>query len=95
MFNTDDLTAINTDKEIVTHVTYKDLVHINRTLETCENYPDFTSDKYPHGFIFYDFEVFKWDWLVVLIDPIEKTKTVIANDRAALQKYFDNNCNKN
>lgn len=94
MFNTDELTAINTNKEVVTKVTYKDLIHINRTLETCENYSDFTSDKYPHGFIFYDFEVFKWDWLVVLIDPIEKTKTVIANDRAALQKYFDNNCNK-
>ncbi len=94
MFNTDDLNAINNVEKVVTSVTYKDLVHLNRTLETCENYPDFTSDKYPHGFVFYDFEVFKFDWLVVLIDPIEKTKTVIANDRAALQKYFDNNCNK-
>ena len=30
---------------------------------------------------FYDFEVFKEDWLVVIINPITKTETVIVNDQ--------------
>ncbi len=38
---------------------------------------------------FYDFEVFKYDWLVVIINPIEKTEQVIVNDKDALQKYYD------
>ena len=94
-FDVDDLKELSSEtKEKPLTVTYKDLVHINRTLDCSEGYPDFTETIYPHGFIFYDFEVFKYDWLVVLIDPIEKTKTVIANDRAALQAYFDKNSTK-
>lgn len=38
---------------------------------------------------FYDFEVFKYDWLVVVIDPFEDSKTVIHNDRDALQKLYE------
>lgn len=38
---------------------------------------------------FYDFEVFKYDWLVVLINPINKTQQVIVNDKEALEKYYD------
>ena len=38
---------------------------------------------------FYDFEVFKYDWLVVIINPIEKIVTKIANDAKALKDYFD------
>ena len=38
---------------------------------------------------FYDFEVFKYDWLVVIENPIEKTKTVIVNNPSELQEYFD------
>ena len=38
---------------------------------------------------FYDFEVFKYDWLVVIIDPIAKAKTVIVNDNQKLRDYFD------
>ena len=34
--------------------------------------------------IFYDFEVFKFDWLVVLIDYESKIKKVIVNDRREL-----------
>lgn len=30
---------------------------------------------------FYDFEVFKYDWMVVIIDPANKKKTVIVNDK--------------
>lgn len=37
---------------------------------------------------FYDFEVFKEDWLVVIINPIEKTVTEIVNDKEALENYF-------
>lgn len=37
---------------------------------------------------FYDFEVFAYDWLVVIINPVEKSKTVIVNDRQKLEEYF-------
>lgn len=37
---------------------------------------------------FYDFEVFEKDWLVVIINPIEKTETAIVNDKAKLEEYF-------
>ena len=40
-------------------------------------------------FNFYDFEVFKYDWLVVIIDPTTDTKTVIHNDRDALVNYYE------
>lgn len=38
---------------------------------------------------FYDFEVFKYDWLVVIINPIRKEKIVIVNDRKKLINYMD------
>lgn len=38
--------------------------------------------------IFYDFEVFKYDWLVVLIDPINHSEQVIVNDKNKLEEYF-------
>ena len=69
-------------------VSYDELVHINRELGL-EGYSDFNSEKYPYGLVFYDFEVFMYDWLVVLIDPVQKTKTVICNNRSALQEYYD------
>lgn len=94
MFDTSELTSI-TQKEIIKdRYTYNEIQHINRTFPLEGNYSDFNETLYPHGFVFYDFEVFKWDWLVVLIDPIERTKTIIANNREALKQYFDNNCNK-
>jgi DNA polymerase len=37
---------------------------------------------------FYDFEVFKFNWLVVIINPIEKSKTVIVDDTKKLEEYF-------
>lgn len=37
---------------------------------------------------FYDFEVFKEDWLVVIINPVEKSETIIVNDREQLEDYF-------
>ena len=41
--------------------------------------------------IFYDFEVFKHDWLVVLIDPVNKEEVVICNDKAKLESYYSKN----
>ena len=38
---------------------------------------------------FYDFEVFKYDWIVVIINPAEQKETVIHNDRDALIRYYD------
>ena len=37
---------------------------------------------------FYDFEVFKYNWLVVIINPIEKITKVIIDDPKELEKYF-------
>lgn len=36
---------------------------------------------------FYDFEVFKYNWLVVIINPVNHTKTVIWDDRDRLTAY--------
>lgn len=38
--------------------------------------------------IFYDFEVFKYDWLVVLIDVINRKEKVIVNRREELEDYY-------
>ena len=41
-----------------------------------EDYSEFTEEKYPYGLTFLDFEVFTYDWLVVLIDVIELKETI-------------------
>jgi len=38
--------------------------------------------------LFFDFEVFKHDWLVVAIDPINKKENVIVNDRKKLEELY-------
>ena len=38
--------------------------------------------------VFYDFEVFKHDWLVVIIDPIEEKETVIVNNVEELEEFY-------
>lgn len=43
---------------------------------------------------FYDFEVFKYDWLVVIINPIEKSKTVIVNNSDELFDYYNKHKNE-
>ena len=43
--------------------------------------------------IFYDFEVFKYDWLVVCINPFTEEKTVIINNRDELTAYHERNKN--
>ena len=39
--------------------------------------------------IFYDFEVFAFDWLVVLINPFEKEKKVIVDNVEQLREYYE------
>ena len=43
---------------------------------------------------FYDFEVFKYDWLTVIIDPISQTETIACNNpdqmKELLEKYKSN-----
>lgn len=39
--------------------------------------------------LFYDFETFKYDWLVVAIDPGEPLPYVIINNRQALQNLYE------
>ena len=41
--------------------------------------------------IFYDFEVFRFDWLVVLIDPVKKQVTEIVNDPDHLSRFYEAN----
>ena len=42
---------------------------------------------------FYDFEVFKYDWLVVLIEPYRETMTVIVNNKQQLESYYNKHKN--
>lgn len=41
--------------------------------------------------IFYDFEVLKYDWLVVFIDVSKRSETVIVNDPEGLRTFYDAN----
>ena len=43
--------------------------------------------------LFYDFEVFKYDWLVVLKNPETHTTTKIHNDEHKLREYYEKNKN--
>lgn len=64
-------------------------VQINKRFQLDpEKYQDFNFDLYPDGLNFYDFEVFRHDWAVVIINPVDKTEVIIANDSQALKKYY-------
>lgn len=41
--------------------------------------------------IFYDFEVFRFDWLVVFIDPYKMQYTNVINDKELLEKFYKDN----
>ena len=43
--------------------------------------------------VLYDFEVFKYDWLVVLFDISKKEKTVIVNDSKKMKAYYSKHKN--
>lgn len=38
---------------------------------------------------FYDFEVVPYDWLVVIINPINKTREVVVNDKEKLHRIYE------
>ena len=38
---------------------------------------------------FYDFEVFKYNWLVVIINPVTKTKQVVVDDQKSFERYYE------
>ena len=38
---------------------------------------------------FYDYEVFKYDWLVVIINPMEQSEVAIVNDPVQLKEYHE------
>lgn len=38
--------------------------------------------------LFFDFEVFKYDWLVVAIDPVQQKEFVVVNDRKRLEELY-------
>lgn len=40
--------------------------------------------------VFFDFEVFKYDWLVVAIDPVQQKEYVVVNDKSELEKLYKN-----
>lgn len=44
--------------------------------------------------LFYDFEVMKYDWLVVVINPFEETTTIIINDSTKLGRFYEENKTK-
>lgn len=43
---------------------------------------------------FYDYEVFKYNWLVVFINPVDRSKTVIIDDPDQLKKYYEDHKNE-
>lgn len=65
-------------------------IQINKTFQLDPIlYQDFNLESYPDSLNFYDFEVFRHDWLVVIINPVEKVKTIIANNSKALKRYYN------
>ena len=70
-----------------------ELVHMNKTFAV-DSDEFFEKGYYPYLLNFYDFEVFMGDWLVVIINPIEKVKRIIANDRDALVDYYKKHKNQ-
>ena len=99
----DEYNEISDKKEIVKEpekkkVIYKEfdsdeLVHINKSFELdADDY--FNKSAFPYSLNFYDFEVFMGDWLVVIINPVERIKRIIANDTDALTEYYKKHKNQ-
>lgn len=43
---------------------------------------------------FFDFEVFKYDWLVVIINPVNRSEEIIVNDPDKLKSYYEEHKNE-
>lgn len=48
----------------------------------------FTKERFPKGAIFFDWEVFTYDWCVTFYDVMNYEKTVIVNDRKSLVDFY-------
>lgn len=59
-----------------------------------EKYQDFTKELYPYSLNFYDFEVFRHDWCVTIINPVEKRMVVIVNNVLRLKNYYSRHKNQ-
>ena len=70
------------------------LIHLNKRFDGIEGYDDFTEEEYPYSLNFYDFEIFMGDWVVTIINPVQKTKRIIANDSTALRRYYTMHSNE-
>ncbi len=70
------------------------LIHLNKRFDDIEGYDDFTEEEYPYSLNFYDFEIFMGDWVVTIINPVQKTKRIIANDLTALRRYYTMHSNE-
>lgn len=77
-------------KQKIEDIDFSKRISLVRHFDDIAGYDDFTIEEYPNGFVFFDFEVFKFDWMVVLIDPINKTIDIIVNDARALFRYYHN-----
>ena len=86
----DDVAVKSTEskpkKKIYKVFDYDELVHMVKKL-SLDGYDEFSKESYPYSLNFYDFEVFMGDWLVVIINPVDKIKTIIVNDEDALAEY--------
>jgi len=52
-------------------------------------YDDFNEELYPNSLNFYDFEVFRYDWCITIINPIEKKRVIIVNSSKKLKEYYE------
>lgn len=73
-------------EEVQEDIDYDDIIpedekiQINKVISIpSEKYQDFDIEKYKYSLNFYDFEVFRHDWCVTIINPIEKKQD---SDRA-------------
>lgn len=83
------------------YVDYDDIIPENEKVQMNEKvaldpekYQDFTYQLYPYSLNFYDFEVFRHDWCVTIINPIEKIMKIIVNDTNALKRYYNKHKNQ-
>lgn len=88
-------------KKQVKQIDYDDIIPedervsmVRKVQLSAEDYQDFTEEKFPNSINFYDFEVFQYDWMIVIINPVEKIKTVIVNDTRELKRYYNKHKNQ-
>lgn len=92
--NRSDTSKPSSPKKVIYKTFDEDeVIHLVRRSKV-EGYGDFTEELYPHSLNFYDFEVFMGDWMVVIINPIRKTRMIIVNDSDALKSYHNRYCNE-